>query len=185
MRETSTIGVASTVRVAAKFDCFDFVCAGVAPFGRTEIMVLCVPTHEAAPDPVPGDNPSAANGNGSLAASMSAEAEKTKQLILTEHWSDALQSFAVISPGGGGVPSDDPTPERGCNLSAVRPANETVRVRELLGFMPFYFGPGLVDKATLSKVGPPMWKQLFDAQGGFAAPWGCAQRGCLEGVHTR
>ena len=57
-----------TVRVTAKFDCFDFVCAGVAPFGRTEIMVLCVPTHEAAPDPVPGDSPSAANGNGSLAA---------------------------------------------------------------------------------------------------------------------
>ena len=110
-------------------------------------------------------------GNSSLAASMSAEAEKTKQLILTEHWSDSLQSFAVISPGGGGVPSDDPTPERGCNLSAVRPANETVRVRELLGFMPFYF-PGLVDEATLSKVGPPMWKQLFDGQGGFAAPWG-------------
>ena len=111
-------------------------------------------------------------GNTTLAARFESEAAKTKELILTEHWSDEIQSFAVISPGGGGVPADDPTPERGCNLSTVRPANATVKVRELLGFMPFYYGAGLVDEATLGKVGPPMWKSLFDKDGGFAAPFG-------------
>lgn len=111
-------------------------------------------------------------GNTTLAARFKSEAAKTKELILTEHWSDEIQSFAVISPGGGGVPRDDPTPERGCNLSTVRPANTTVKVRELLGFMPFYYGAGLVDETTLGKVGPPMWKSLFDKEGGFAARFG-------------
>ena len=111
-------------------------------------------------------------GNAEMAANFTAEAAATKRLILEEHWSKALQSFAVISPGGGGVPSDDPTPERLCNLSDVRPPNATVKVRELLGFMPFYYGSELVDDTTLAKTGPPMFKQLFDNEGGFAAPYG-------------
>jgi hypothetical protein len=65
-----------------------------------------------------------------------AEAANTKQLILQDHWNSDLKTFAVISPGGGGVPSSDPDPEAHCNLSAVRVPNKTVAVRELLGFMP-------------------------------------------------
>lgn len=110
-------------------------------------------------------------GNSSMAANFTAEAAKTKKLILDEHWSESLQSFAVISPGGGGVPSDDPTPERMCNLSDVRPPNATVKVRELLAFMPFYYGRELIDDVALTKTGPPMWRQLFDKDG-FAAPFG-------------
>ena len=86
-------------------------------------------------------------------AHFSAEAAKTKALILgpvrararacvrvplycnaphlahrSQHWNEELQTFAVISPGGGGVPASDPTPEAGCNLSAVRVPNATAGV---------------------------------------------------------
>ena len=110
-------------------------------------------------------------GDAPMAANFSAEAAKTKRLILDEHWSESLQSFAVISPGGGGVPSDDPTPGRMCNLSDVRPPNGTVNVRELLAYMPFYYGRELIDDVALTKTGRPMWKQLFDKDG-FAAKFG-------------
>jgi hypothetical protein len=54
--------------------------------------------------------------------------------------------------------------------------NATVAVRELLGFMPWYFSLSTVDNGQLI---PPdavhkyeaMWRQLFDDKG-FAAPWG-------------
>eukprot|EP01051_Picozoa_sp_SAG22_P018308 SAG22_NODE_3045_length_1990_cov_1.758858_2_plen_214_part_00 len=134
-------------------------------------------------------------GNAAVEAEMLAEAAATKRLILGSHWSEQLQSFAVISPGGGGalhacmhvrdcnlghqnnlIPLPRVLvslltgvltilPSRGtrnagggdqegsaCNLSAARPPNRTVTVRELLGFMPFYYGPALIDRAALAKV---------------------------------
>jgi hypothetical protein len=64
-------------------------------------------------------------GNTSLMEEMLAEAAATKKLILESHWSEDIQSFAVISPGGGGSGDQEGS---ACNLSDVRPPNKTVAV---------------------------------------------------------
>ena len=61
------------------------------------------------------------------------------------------------------------TSESTCNLTAVRTVNEPVNVRELLGFMPWYF-----DSLIPSERAPAffaMWDQLFD-DNCFQAPYG-------------
>jgi hypothetical protein len=70
------------------------------------------------------------------------------------------------------------------NGTAHWPTNETVTVRELLGYMPFYFslpndsmpangasGQLIGAGAPFAKFGAPMWPRLFDANF-FAAKWG-------------
>ena len=55
-----------------------------------------------------------------------------------------------------------------CNLSAVRIPDEPVGVRELLGFIPWYF-EGLMPPEEAAFHA--QWKALFDADG-FLSPWG-------------
>ena len=50
-------------------------------------------------------------------------------------------------------------------------SGHVLTVRELLAYMPFYYGRELIDDVALSKTGRPMWKQLFDKDG-FAAKFG-------------
>lgn len=60
VRRTDSSGLPSyMVTVAATIELDKAICCGVAPFGGA-LMVLCVPTHDAEPDPVPGDMPTVA-----------------------------------------------------------------------------------------------------------------------------
>lgn len=66
VRRTDSSGLPDyMVTVAAKIELEQAVCCGVAPFGEG-LMVLCVPTHDAKPDPVPGDEPVAATETDQL-----------------------------------------------------------------------------------------------------------------------
>ena len=84
------------------------------------------------------------SGSPSLTYQMQREVEQSAQQ-------------AAVCPGNG---------------STAWPLNETVTVRELLGYMPFYFGypAPLISDATVHTY-DAMWAQLFDAEG-FKAPWG-------------
>ena len=89
-----------------------------------------------------------------------------------------ISRTALTSSEGDVRPSDTPV---GCpgDGNKLWPWNQTVSVRELLAFMPWYFslpdGSGeqqgqLIPSSSAAKYGG-MWRQLFDPQG-FAAPWG-------------
>eukprot|EP01043_Picozoa_sp_COSAG02_P033927 COSAG02_NODE_2342_length_9101_cov_78.830038_8_plen_637_part_00 len=62
-----------------------------------------------------------------------------------------------------------------CNLGAIRVPNKTVNVRELLGFMPWYFSDGYGSAQLVPPVGyghyAVMFRQLNDPSG-FKAKWG-------------
>lgn len=83
---------------------------------------------------------------------------------------------AAAAPKLGPPPA--PTPVCPGDGGSLWPWNKTVGVRELLGYMPWYFslpdavdGKGqLIPPAAAVKYGG-MWRQLFD-KGGFAGPWG-------------
>jgi len=128
-------------------------------------------------------------GNASVVHELTTLREQTRQVVLEDMWNPTIQSFAVIplpepsnymehstthhkvlktaSPGHPNCPGD-----------GVKswPENETVSVRELLAFMPWYFslptasGGQLIPLASFAKY-EVMWHQLFDPAG-FAAKWG-------------
>jgi sucrose-6-phosphate hydrolase SacC (GH32 family) len=55
------------------------------------------------------------------------------------------------------------------DLSALRPFNTTVHIRELLAFVPWYFA-GLIPASDVSRY-EGQWSQLFDLEG-FQGKWG-------------
>ena len=99
-------------------------------------------------------------------------------------WNPALESFATIplpvppqlAKHGGPKPWPDidfVQNAAACNLTAVRALNETVGVRELFGFTPWYFSQAqspLVPAEDVQKF-LPMFGQLLEPQG-FAGAWG-------------
>jgi glycogen debranching enzyme len=107
-------------------------------------------------------------GNTTLASQFEAIAAENAGIVLKQHWNEQIQSFSTIplaqTSGGAGTPSAP-----SCNLTAVRVVNRTVNVRELLGFMPWYFS-GLIPTEAAAKF-YPMWKALFDPKA-LAGPWG-------------
>jgi hypothetical protein len=128
----------------------------------------------------------------------------SRNVVLEQHWNIDIGTFAVIPVGkgvdstttaGSSAPpaarktarlssSQDPVSPT-CNstvLNAVRAPNKTVDVRELLAFMPWYYGSSSTSTATADGeelLIPPsaaskymgMWTQLFDDKG-FQGPWG-------------
>lgn len=89
---------------------------------------------------------------------------------------------AALPPSHSSSSSSAPPASRdaraGCpgNGTHAWAVNETVSVRELLGFMPWYYSLPNSPEAQLIPAADaarylPMWRQLFDADG-FAAPWG-------------
>ena len=100
--------------------------------------------------------------------------------VVRNHWNNELKTFATIALGGGtstttqeeAMTMGDPLPP-GCNLTAVRPVGEPAKVRELLGFMPWFFN-GLLSSRADSPDATFMtqWAQLWNEDGGFAAKWG-------------
>lgn len=67
--------------------------------------------------------------------------EISRSLILDYHWDQDIQSFAVIPTVFDGDHDDgsDGSGDSNCDLSSVRTPNRTAQVRELLGFIPWYF----------------------------------------------
>jgi hypothetical protein len=57
------------------------------------------------------------------------------------------------------------------NAPAVWPCDSVVNVRELLGLGPAYYF-GITPKQPKPSKYDGMWSALFDAEGGFWAPWG-------------
>lgn len=85
--------------------------------------------------------------------------------VVKEHWNPRIQLFSVIPLENSGERSEA---DKACDLSSVRIANRTVDVRELLGFVPWYF-EGLLHEEGSEYL--PAWEHLFDAEG-FAAKFG-------------
>ncbi len=100
--------------------------------------------------------------------------ELSRSLILEYHWNPDIQTFAVIPTvfDDDHVVNDGASESNGdsnCNLSNVRVPNQTVAVRELLAFVPWYFD-SLIPKDRTPKY-LPMWMELFDPNG-FSGKWG-------------
>ena len=135
----------------------------------------CRPTIASAlyGDAVAIVNMAALVGNASLQAEFEHWANFSANIILEQHWNDKIDSFATIPLSSSSSPFSLPATVRvdapACNLTQVRPVNTTVDVRELLGFMPWYFS-GLIPNASFQKY-ILQWKSLFDAQG-LSGPWG-------------
>eukprot|EP01060_Flectonema_neradi_P033226 TRINITY_DN5510_c0_g1_i4.p1 TRINITY_DN5510_c0_g1~~TRINITY_DN5510_c0_g1_i4.p1 ORF type:complete len:540 (+),score=65.27 TRINITY_DN5510_c0_g1_i4:64-1683(+) len=84
--------------------------------------------------------------------------------VLNQQWNPSIKSFAVMpmgSPQGTYQPSNAVCPGNG---TSSWPMNQTVSVRELLGFVPFYFS---IPEYTSSRNSDykTMWRQLFDDNG--------------------
>jgi hypothetical protein len=106
----------------------------------------------------------AATGNTTLVKEFTAWCDFAQQVVLEQLWNPETQTFAVI-PIQGLKPVSQPMPlNQSCNLSAVRVPNQPVQVRELLGFVPWYFSTGdspLIPYERGAEFGA-MWGQLFD-----------------------
>mmetsp|Transcript_26459 Transcript_26459/g.94347 ORF Transcript_26459/g.94347 Transcript_26459/m.94347 type:complete len:493 (+) Transcript_26459:293-1771(+) len=118
--------------------------------------------------------------NRSMAAEFAYWRKFSRSVVLDQLWDAEIESFAVIplgkppayddhgdAPARRTPPRDARAASGACDLQAVRRLNETVKVRELLAFMPFFY-KGLVPPNAKYDV---MWKQLFDERG-FSAPFG-------------
>ena len=128
-------------------------------------------------------------GNASLAEKFEQRAAATRKMLLSLHWNPAIDSFAVV-PLAGAADKDVVTAVQkassstlaagfppstsaaaapsACNLSAVRVPDVPVSVRELLGFIPYYFD-GLVPPSE------PAYRKQFaslEDPNGFASSWG-------------
>jgi hypothetical protein len=112
--------------------------------------------------------------------------ELSRSIVLDLHWNPQINSFAVIPLEDEGRsskndnskrnngPSHDHSNKLECDLASVRIPNRPVNIRELLAFMPWYFD-SLISSTTSRQDHDEymkMWKQLFDDEGGFAAPYG-------------
>ena len=109
-------------------------------------------------------------GDAALETEFKAIAAANQAIVLDLHWNPATHMFATVPTKATSDGKGTPSAPR-CNLTAARVVNSTVSVRELLGFMPWYF-PGLIGNHgnTATKYFP-QWKALFDPQG-LAGPWG-------------
>ena len=123
-------------------------------------------------------------GNASIVAEFEQHREFARRSTLSL-WNPKIESFAT-------VPQDVPPQLRkraagpklwpdinfvqnaaACNLTAVRALNATVNVRELFGFMPWYYSAAaspLIPAADVSTY-LPMFSQLLDRDG-FAGTFG-------------
>mmetsp|Transcript_18834 Transcript_18834/g.51603 ORF Transcript_18834/g.51603 Transcript_18834/m.51603 type:complete len:522 (+) Transcript_18834:2370-3935(+) len=97
----------------------------------------------------------------------------SQQIVLHLHWNDAQKSFAVVPLSTDNATYDEakhPSVMPHCNLTATRlPKNEPLRVRELFGYVPWYF-EGLIPDASRARY-LPQWRHLLDPHA-FAAPYG-------------
>ena len=84
-----------TVTMKATIELDQAVCSGVAPFGTTELMVLCVPTKDAAPDPVAGEM--APETAAAMAESGLPEYVSKIHHFKYKHSSFLIQSFFVFN----------------------------------------------------------------------------------------
>lgn len=117
--------------------------------------------------------------NHTVARKFAKFADRAKRVVLDCHWNAETKSFAVIptlsSPSH--VPNDGVSNEtedvQDCHLDEARIENQTVTVRELLGFMPFYFTSLASDLvADVHQRGYlTMYQELTDPLG-YASPWG-------------
>lgn len=118
-------------------------------------------------------------GNQTLAEEFRKWRELSRSVVVDLHWNEAIQSFATIplNPHSAddylirfhrqtAAPANI---AEACNMPAVRVENQTANVRELLGFMPFYY-ESLIPNELLPTF-LPMWKELFDPDG-FQAEFG-------------
>ena len=93
--------------------------------------------------------------------------------VLNQQWNPSIQSFAVMpmgSPSLENTASSDPELTCPGNGTAAWKLNETVSVRELLGFVPFYFSIPISPSPRDSDY-KAMWRQLFN-ENGFASLYG-------------
>eukprot|EP00756_Hemistasia_phaeocysticola_P050982 Hpha_TRINITY_DN26164_c0_g1::TRINITY_DN26164_c0_g1_i1::g.155312::m.155312 len=122
----------------------------------------------------------AAVNDTSAADEFGAWARFSRDVVLQQHWNPTTEAFAVIPP-----PTPHPVTGAGetllqCDIASMRPPNATVPVRELLGFMPWYYG-----RAAAPFDGPLIppgeagryagqFKALLESSGdkGFNAEWG-------------
>ena len=118
-------------------------------------------------------------GNTTTATKYKAWAEFAQKATM-KLWNPSINSFAVLSlpppPGQNppaSLPNDFVQNSTRCNLDSVRTPHALVGVRELLGFVPWYFSTGNNPLIPYERGGDfmPMWEQLFDADG-FSAAWG-------------
>lgn len=106
-------------------------------------------------------------GNVSLKTEFEAWQELSRSVVLDLHWNSKVGMFSVIPlEPTGSTPS---TAAKGCNLTSLRVVNETVNVRELLGYMPFYFDTLIPDNVGKGMVSS--WKYIFDKEF-FSGPFG-------------
>ena len=126
---------------------------------------------------------------GTLEAEFQAIAAANQRIVLEMHWNPVSTMFATI-PTKATDDSKGTASAPHCNLTAARGVNTTVNVRELLGFMPWYFSglipqDGAADKKDAADDGAaddgaantaskylPQWKHLFDDPQGLAGPYG-------------
>ena len=95
--------------------------------------------------------------------------ELSRAAVLAQ-WNPSINLFAVVPlPSPSNVV--DTVPVCPGNGSAKWPENEPAGVRELLGYMPWYFSDPPLLSSQMSQRYISAWEQLFDDQG-FAAPYG-------------
>ena len=118
-------------------------------------------------------------GNTSISAEFEHHREFARNATL-KLWNPEIESFATIPlhvpPGLAAKPWPDidfVQNAAACNLTAVRALNATVGVRELFGFMPWYYSHALSPLIPAGEVSTylPMFGQLLERDG-FAGAWG-------------
>lgn len=116
--------------------------------------------------------------NATIRSEFEAWREFCRDVVLDQLWNPDIQSFAVIPPSAPAEPLA-PHGDGTCDLGAVRTPNRTVNVRELLGFMPWYFarspastdGPEPLIPYNRAHSFSGMFRSLFN-DSIYAAPWG-------------
>jgi len=100
--------------------------------------------------------------DATLGAEFARKAEEQKQRVETQLWNSHDQFYEVISPAAdSGIRKQPKFKDRGTTLASAN-------VRELIGYVPWYFDLPAPDHAVA-------WKQIYDPEG-FAGAFAFCQR---------